>query len=89
MITTSFCFHACDIVYGCFWTSYVYEVTISLLCYLQDVSNVLEQLYSNISESFLVGATNTESFGSRKQEPFFGNSKGFFYILSCRCILHH
>jgi hypothetical protein len=82
MITTSFCFYACDIVYGCLWTSYVYEVAISLLYYLQDVSNVLEQSCSNISESFLVGATNTESFGSGKRGPSFGNSKGFFIFLA-------
>jgi hypothetical protein len=39
---------------------------------------VLKQLCSNISESILVGATNTESFESGKQGPSFGNSKGFF-----------
>jgi hypothetical protein len=39
---------------------------------------VLEQSCSNISESLLVGATNTESFGLGKQGPSFGNSKGFF-----------
>jgi hypothetical protein len=81
IITTFFCFHACDIVYVCLWTSYVYEVAIFLLCYMQDVGhkqNLLEQSCSTISESFLVGAINMESFGSRKPGPSFGNSKGFF-----------
>jgi hypothetical protein len=31
-----------------------------------------------MSESILVGTTNTESFGSGKPGPSFGNSKGFF-----------
>jgi hypothetical protein len=42
------------------------------------MQNLLEQSCSTRSESFLVGATNTESFGSGKGGPSFGNSKGFF-----------
>jgi hypothetical protein len=43
--------------------------------------NQIQQSYSNISKSFLVGATNTESFGSRKAGPSFVNSKSFFMFL--------
>jgi hypothetical protein len=39
---------------------------------------MLEQSCSTILESFLVGDTNTESFGSMKPGPSFMNSNGFF-----------
>jgi hypothetical protein len=52
-----------------------------LVCYIQEggqKKNLLEQSCSTRSESFLVDGTNTESFGSGKPGPSFGNSKGFF-----------
>ena len=84
IIVTWFCIHACNNIYYCLWTCYIYELAISLLYYLQDVvckQNLLEQSCSNILESFLVGATNTESFGLMKPRPSFGNNKGFFKFL--------
>jgi hypothetical protein len=68
-------------VYVSLWTRFVNEVAICLLCYMQDVGhkqNLLSQSCSTKSGSLLVDATNTESFGSGKAGPSFGNSEGFF-----------
>jgi hypothetical protein len=68
-------------VYVSLWTRFVNEVAICLLCYMQDVGhkqNLFSQSCSTKSGSLLVDATNTESFGSGKAGPSFGNSEGFF-----------
>jgi hypothetical protein len=60
---------------------FLYEVTIYLSYNLQIVvfgPKQLQQFSSNVSELFVTGATNVESYGSRKVGPSFANSKGFF-----------
>jgi hypothetical protein len=77
------CFYipAFNDVCRCASTSYVCDLSISLLWKLQDVDykhNMIKQDCSTILDSYLVVDTNTESFGSVKSGPSLVNSTGFF-----------